>query len=117
MGKAEDRELLTVEEFIPGDFVKFVNNNGIVCEEDTMLCRKAQALCHCTYEKSEDKIMVLDIQGSGYTLYDSEIASAEIQSENGSYQHCTSNLAGKGIESFFEAHQCKFYCKLLQAET
>ena len=38
MGKAEDGELLTVEEFIPGDFVKFINNNGIVCEEDTMLC-------------------------------------------------------------------------------
>ena len=58
--------------------------------------------------------MVLDMQGSGYTFYDLEIASAEIQNEDGSYQFCTRNLAGKAIESFFEAHQCNFYCKLLK---
>ena len=52
--------------------------------------------------------MVLDMQGSGYTLNYLEIASAEIQNEDGSYQFCTSNLAGKAIESFFEAHQCNF---------
>ncbi|CAH3163384.1 unnamed protein product [Porites lobata] len=68
MGKTEDGELLTVEEFIPGDFAKFRNNNGIVCEEDTMLCKKAQVFSHFTYEKSEGKVMVLDIQRSGYTL-------------------------------------------------
>ena len=112
MGKTEDGELLTVEEFIPGDFAKFRNNNGIVCEEDTMLCKKAQAFSHFTYEKSEGKVMVLDIQGSGYTLYDPEIASAEIHNEDGGYQFCTGNLAGRAIESFFEVHQCNSYCKL-----
>lgn len=30
MGKAGDGEFLTVEEFIPGDFVEFINNNAIV---------------------------------------------------------------------------------------
>ena len=114
MGKTEDGELLTVEEFIPGDFAKFINNNGIVCEEDTMLCKKAQAFSHFTYEKSEGKVMVLDIQGSGYTLYDPEIASAEIHNEDGGYQFCTGNLAGRAIESFFEVHQCNSYCKLLK---
>ena len=69
MGKTEDGELLTVEEFIPGDFAKFINNNGVVCEEDTMLCKKAKAFSHFTYEKSEGKVMVLDIQGSErYTM-------------------------------------------------
>lgn len=91
MEKAEDGEFLTVEEFIDGDFVKFINNNGIVCEEDTTLCKKAQAFSHFTYEKSEGKVMVLDIQGSGYTLYDPEIASTEIQNEDGSYQFCAGN--------------------------
>lgn len=114
MGIAEDGELLTVEEFIPGDFVKFINNNGIVCEEDTMLCKKAQAFSHFTYEKSQGKVMVLDIQGSGYTLYDPEIASADLQSEDGGYQFCTGNLARNAIESFFEVHQCNSYCKLLK---
>lgn len=114
MGIAEDGELLTAEEFIPGDFVKFINNNGIVCEEDTMLCKKAQAFSHFTYEKSQGKVMVLDIQGSGYTLYDPEIASADLQSEDGGYQFCTGNLAQNAIESFFEVHQCNSYCKLLK---
>ena len=114
MGKTEEGEFLTVEEFISGDFVKFINNNGIVCEEDSMLCKKAQAFAHYTYEKSEGKVMVLDIQGSGYTLYDPEIASTEIQNEDGSYQFCTGNLAGKAIESFFENHQCNCYCKFLK---
>ena len=114
MGKTEDGELLTVEEFIPGDFAKFINNNGIVCEEDTMLCKKARAFSHFTYEKSEGKVMVLDIQGSGYTLYDPEIASAEIHNEDGGYKFCTGNLAGRAIESFFEVHQCNSYCKLLK---
>lgn len=76
IGKTEEGEFLTVEEFISGDFVKFTNNNGIVCKEDTILCNKAQAFAHFTYEKSEGKVVVLDIQGSGYTctLYDPEIA-------------------------------------------
>ena len=101
MGKAEDGELLTVEEFILGDFVKFINNNGIVFEEDTMLCKKAQAFSHFTYDKSEGKVMVLDIQGSGYTLYDPEIASADLHSKDGDYQFCIGNLAGNATESFF----------------
>ena len=39
-GKSRRWGALNSKEFIPGDFVKFVNNNGIVCEEDTMPCRK-----------------------------------------------------------------------------
>ena len=117
MEKAEDGEFLTVEEFIDRvDVVKFINNNGIVCEEDTTLCKKAQAFSHFTYETSEGKVMVLDIQGSGYTLYDPEIASTEIQNEDGSYQFCAGNLAGKAIESFFQNHQCNCYCKLLKVK-
>ena len=50
------------------------------------------------YEKLEGKVMVYDIQDSGYTLYDTEIASTEIQNEDGGYQFCTGNLAGKAIE-------------------
>ena len=45
--------------------------------------------------------MVLDMQGSGYTLYDPEIASTEIHNKDGSYQLWAGNLAGKAIESFF----------------
>ena len=77
-----------------------------------MLCKKVQAFSHFTYQNSDGKVMVLDIQGSGYTLYDPEIASAEVHSEDGGYQFCTGNLAGKAIESFFEEHQCNCYCKL-----
>ena len=115
MGKAEDGEFVTVEEFIDGEFVKFINNNGIVCEEDsTLLCWKAQTFSHFTFEKSDGKVIVLDIQGSGYTLYGPEIASIDIQNEDGSYQFCTGNLAKQAIDSFFDNHKCNWYCKLLQ---
>ena len=65
---------VSIEEYIDGDFIKYINNNGDVCEKGTV-CDKAEAFVHFTHEKSEGKLFVLDIQGAGYTLYDPEIAS------------------------------------------
>ena len=43
-------DYVTIEEFIDGVFV----------------CDKAQCFAHFTYEKSQGKLMVLDVQGAGH---------------------------------------------------
>ncbi|XP_022798488.1 alpha-protein kinase vwkA-like [Stylophora pistillata] len=112
MGKTDSGEIVSIEEYIDSDFIKYINNNGQVCEKGTV-CDKAQAFVHFTYEKSEGKLIVLDIQGAGYTLYDPEIASLDLLTEDGTYQFCPGNLSEIAIKKFFEKHQCKKYCKLL----
>lgn len=64
MGKLDDGKYVTIEEFIDDDFVKFINNNGKLCELGD-ICDKAQAFAHFTLEKSQGKLIVLDIQGAG----------------------------------------------------
>ena len=69
MGKDENVEVVTVEEFVPGEFVKYINNNGVVSESISTKSFKARSLVHFAFEKSEGKIMLLDLQGSGYLTY------------------------------------------------
>lgn len=64
MGKLDDGKYVTIEEFIDDDFVKYINNNGKLCELGD-ICDKAQAFAHFTLEKSQGKLIVLDIQGAG----------------------------------------------------
>ncbi len=94
MGIMANGEVVTLEEFISGEFVKYINNTGDRCEENNIIADKA--FSHYTYEKSEKKLTVLDIQGSGYTLYDPEIASEELVDDDGNYQFCTGNLSTVG---------------------
>lgn len=95
-------------------FVKYINNNGDICAKDDVLCDKAQCFTHFTYEKSQGKLMVLDVHGAGLNLYDPEIASAELPDGDGSLRFCNGNLAEGAIKNFFAKHKCDFYCKMLQ---
>ena len=114
LGKMSDGDYVTIEEFIDGVFVKYINNNGDICTEDDVLCDKAQCFAHFTYEKSKGKLMVLDVQGAGLNLYDPEIASAELTDDDGSLRFCNGNLADGAIKNFFAKHNCNFYCRILQ---
>ena len=78
-------EHATLEEFVPGSFAKYVNNNGNCApapEDATQdfkdLVLKAETLVHYSYVVTDHKLMLLGIQGSAFTLYDLEIATAEI---------------------------------------
>lgn len=102
MGVMANGEVVTLEEFISGEFVKYINNTGDKCEEDNIIADKAEAFSHYTYEKSEKKLAALDIQGSGYTLYDPEIASEELVDDDGNYQFCTGYLSTVAIKHFFQ---------------
>ena len=67
MGKTNSGELVSIEEYIEGDFIKYINNNGDVCKKGTV-CDKAEAFVRFTHKKSEGKLIVLDIQGTHYTI-------------------------------------------------
>ena len=58
-GETEKGEFVTVEGFIDGKFVKYTNNNGALCvDESDILGQKAQCLSHFSYEKSTRKVMI-----------------------------------------------------------
>lgn len=60
-----EKDLDKGEEYIDGNFVKYIKNTGMVCDKSTW-SEKAQCLAHFSYEKSNHKLMVLDMQGTGH---------------------------------------------------
>ena len=109
-GKELDNgEYVTIEEYIEGKFVKYINNTGEVCDNGTF-SEKAQCLAHFSYEKSIHKLMVLDIQGTGHKVYDPEIASLELV-DNDEFLFSTGYLSQTAIECFVSCHKCNIYCK------
>ena len=53
--------------------------------------------------------MLLDIQGSGYSLHDPEIASADLIDE-GEIFFCCGNLSSTRNDTFKKDHLCNKYC-------
>lgn len=114
IGQTDKGEFVTVEEFINGDFAKYINNNGDVCSNLGPLMEKAECFAHFTFEKSQGKLIVLDLQGSNHYLYDPEIASSELLNDDGTVKFCNGNLTKEAIDTFFSNHECNFYCNLLK---
>ena len=114
LGKLPDGELVTVEEFAEGKMGKLVNNDGTACgnKEDVIL-QKAECLVHFSYEKSNYQVMLLDVQGVDYELFDPEIASAELLDSQNEVLFTTGNLSANAIENFKVNHTCHFYCRCL----
>ena len=78
-GETDQNEYVTVEEFIPGDFTKYINNNGLVCADPSdIIGQKAECLTHFSYHKTDKQLMLVDIQDNGHDLFDPQIASTEL---------------------------------------
>ena len=110
---------VTVEQFVPGEFRKYVNNDGKCCcldeESKDELVNKAECLAHFSYIHSNGNLMLLDLQGSDYVLYDPEIATKELlDGENESETYfCAGNTSYLGIEKFLQEHICSDFCKIM----
>ena len=106
-----ENEPITVENFVEGDFTKYVTNDGNSCVPDVgkdAIFEQAEALVHFSFEDSSKKLLLLDIQGSGYKLYDPEIATADdLSSDSDENYFCAGNLRGYAIKNFFRQHHCK----------
>lgn len=111
MGKPD---YMVIEEFVEGEFIKFLNNTGSLCGEDSEIRQKAESLTHYSYEKSNHQLMIVDIQGCGPILYDPEIASKELMSQSGDHlMFAAGNLTFVAIDTFVKEHTCNKYCELL----
>lgn len=112
---------ITVEEFVPGEFRKYVNNNGACLTSPGDACdevfAKAQCLVHYSYVFTEQKIMLVDLQGSMFQLYDPEIATTELTSKNSDeFYFCAGNLSQVTINEFKKEHKCNRYCVMMDIE-
>ena len=57
--------------------------------------------------------MLLDIQGSRYSLYDPEIGTADLIDE-GEVFFCCGNLSSTSTDRFNNDHICNKYCDMVQ---
>ena len=71
----------------------------------------AGCLGHFSYEKSEKKLIILNIQGSDHTLYDPEIATSDLFDGDHEMLFCSGNLSKVAIKNFVEDHGCNKYCR------
>ncbi|CAB4002129.1 Transient receptor potential cation channel subfamily M member 6 [Paramuricea clavata] len=63
---------------------------------------------------TKEKLMILDIQGSDYALYDPEISTAELfDGDTAELYFCCGNYSSIGIQAFLKSHKCNKYCKLI----
>ena len=80
---------------------------------------KAQCLVHYSYQISEKKLMLPDIQGSFFKLYDPEIATTDLLVNDASsldskeVNLCAGNLSCSAIDEFKSKHSCNKYCDMM----
>ena len=74
---------------------------------------------HFSYQPSNEKFLLVDLQEADYKLYDPEIATIEtlIEAAWAEEFFCVGNLRETAINNFFTAHKCNaFYLELKMAE-
>ena len=113
-----DGSYVMIEEFINGNFCKYINNDGSICQiqEKSELVEKAECLVHFTYEKSNHNLMLLDIQGSDFTLYDPEIATVLDAVDTNNLHFTMGNMSVAACSNFSDRHVCNKYCKALNLD-
>ena len=105
---------VTVEEF---KIQKYVNSDGTsyapVMADHQEMYAKAECLVLFSYTFWEKKMMLVDLQGSMFKLYDPEIVTSKFTSDTDKSIFCTGNLSHVSIDNFFKEHECNKYCELL----
>lgn len=98
----------TVEDYLPGRFTKFLNNDGHT--NASIAANFPAAFAHWTWVESNGKLMVSDIQGvrtgAGYILTDPCIHS--IADSDG---YGATDLGRLGFQEFFQRHVCNELCR------
>lgn len=103
----------TVEDYLPGKFTKFLNNDGRA--NSAITANFPAAFAHWTWVSSGGDLMISDIQGvrngMGYVLTDPCVHSVRDSEGFGA-----SDLGLAGVEEFFQKHTCNELCKDLGLE-
>ena len=88
------------------------NNTGILCGAPSPIRDKCECLAHFSYQHSNSELLIVDMQGSEYSLFDPEIASKNLQ-DGDEMLFSTGNLSTMAINNFLENHHCNEFCNLL----
>ncbi|PFX34098.1 Transient receptor potential cation channel subfamily M member 6 [Stylophora pistillata] len=112
------KQPVTIEEFVQGEFHKYVNNNGFHIPSPSVefdeIYEKAQCLVNYSYQISEKKVMLLDIQGSSFKLYDPDIATTDLLvNDSKEVNFYAGNLSCIAIDEFKSKHTCNKYCGMV----
>ncbi|EDO40721.1 predicted protein, partial [Nematostella vectensis] len=76
--------------------------------------QKCVSLTHFSIEHSLGLLLIVDLQGSGHTLYDPEIASRD-HTKDGKFLFAAGNLSQTAMDNFLAQHrEFNMYCKLLE---
>ncbi|KAF0694645.1 Aste57867_14484 [Aphanomyces stellatus] len=111
--KLRDRQdlICSVEEYLPGVYVKYSNNNGFVGKDTSTTEERErntpQAFSHFTFVSSDYRLMVVDIQGVNDSYTDPQIHTADGRGFG------IGNLGTEGMEKFLESHRCNAVCRWL----
>lgn len=111
-----DGKYYSAEEYIEGEFKKWISNAGIL-DEDIYSCT-LDAFSHWTYQATDEYLIVTDLQGmerkssSGKMEY--VLTDPAITCPDNPERFTGTNLAIKGVKKFFENHQCNHICKILK---
>ena len=88
---------------------------------DLDITEKAGIFVHYTYEKSNDRLMITDLQGVGYHLCDPEITTQTTVEEKSDqskmlveYFFCAGNVSRTALENFKREYVCNKYCIKLE---
>jgi hypothetical protein len=96
-------------------YVKFNSNTGWIADTDDWKVRAMAAFSHFSYHRSGGQLLVCDLQGrfrhNKYAPKKSrfELTDPAICSRRRAYG--PTDLAEKGIESFFASHECSEFCQ------
>ncbi|KAF3916682.1 hypothetical protein ABW20_dc0105559 [Dactylellina cionopaga] len=110
-GVASEEECLSLEPFIQGEYIKYNNNCGYVNTEipNDKFNQAAQAFSHFTFERSQGRFMVSDLQGVGNLLTDPAIHTKDPER----FKLADTNLGDAGFKFFFSSHKCNHICTKL----
>ncbi|KAF6815613.1 mhck ef2 kinase domain family protein [Colletotrichum musicola] len=106
-------DCVSLEPFIPGEYVKYNNNCGWVNDSDGEINKAAQAFSHFTFERSWGSFLVSDLQGVGRNLTDPGIHTKDEKR----FPLNDTNLGDAGFKFFFTSHECNDICRRLKLQT
>jgi len=103
-----DDELVALEMYLHGDYVKFNSNSDFALKNnDPNFHMTPQAFSHFSWEFSKHTEIVVDIQGVNEYYTDPQLHTVTGEG------YGEGNLGFAGVEAFFSTHECNKVCKYL----
>jgi len=101
----KDKTWWGVESYLLGKYVKYNNNFGFVGKDAR---NTPQAFSHFSYQYTQGKLMIVDIQGVGDKYTDPQIHTSDGKG------YGQGNMGPMGIERFLKSHWCNPICLSLK---